>query len=88
MITIDEIKKIAKLMKIDLEDYGEHVEKIQTMIGYFERLDTVELPDTFRRGLTVEIDSLRDDTPEPSGFDVGPGLKFRGGEHVRSPKLR
>lgn len=88
MITGDEIKKIAKLMRIELDNYDEHTEKIQKMIEYFDHLDSIELPDTFERGLTVPLDSLRDDVIESEDSNVDLGLKFGGGEHMNSPKLR
>ncbi len=88
MITNDEIRAVAKLMKIEIDDYEEHAEKIRKMIEYFDHLDSVALSDTFQRGITVTIDSLRDDVVENTGAGADLGLKFGGGEHMHSPKLR
>ena len=88
MITVDEIKRVAKLMRIELDDYDAHTVKIQKMIEYFDHLDSVNLADSFKCGLTVHINSLRKDVYEPTNFDILKSLKFGAGEHMRSPKLR
>lgn len=88
MITSDEIKRVARLMRIELNDYDENTAKIQKMIEYFDHLDAVDYPDSFKRRLTVSLDSLRKDVSEASDSNVASSLKFRGGEHMHSPKLR
>ena len=88
MITQDEIRAIAKAMRIDIGDYGEHVEKIQKMIDYFSILDSASLPDSLEHGQKVGIGSLREDVHVPGDSGMPGGLKFGGGAHMRSPSLR
>ena len=39
MVTVEEIEHVSKLMKIDVDDHSEYLEKVQTMISYFDILD-------------------------------------------------
>ena len=34
MVTVEEIEHVSKLMKIDVDDHSEYLEKVQTMISY------------------------------------------------------
>lgn len=88
MISSKEIEKIAKLMKIDIDDLEEHVPKIQRMLGYFDHLDSADLSVDLQTPSTVPIDSLRQDVAEPQNRLDTSTLKFGDGEHMRSPKLR
>ena len=40
MVTVEEIEHVSKLMKIDVDDHSEYLEKVQTMISYFDILDS------------------------------------------------
>ena len=40
MVTEEEIERVAKLMKIDVHDHKEYVEKVHEMIDYFDILDS------------------------------------------------
>jgi len=39
LVTEEEIAQVAKLMKIEIKDHSEHVEKVQKMLQYFDILD-------------------------------------------------
>ena len=39
MVTEEEIEKVAKLMKIEVDDHKEYVDKVHAMIDYFDILD-------------------------------------------------
>ena len=41
MVTVEEIEHVSKLMKIDVDDHSEYLEKVQTMISYFDILDSL-----------------------------------------------
>ena len=45
MVTEDEITNVAKLMKIEVEDHREYVEKVHAMIDYFDILDSAGVDD-------------------------------------------
>jgi len=43
MVDEEEIIRVAKLMKIDLEDHNEHVSRVKKMLEYFDILDQIDL---------------------------------------------
>ena len=43
MVDEEEIIRVAKLMKIDLEDHTEHVSRVKKMLEYFDILDQIDL---------------------------------------------
>ena len=43
MVDEEEIIRVAELMKIDLEDHGEHVGRVKKMLEYFDILDQIDL---------------------------------------------
>ena len=43
MVDEEEIIRVAKLMKIDLEDHTEHVDRVKKMLEYFDILDQIDL---------------------------------------------
>ena len=43
MVDEEEIIRVAKLMKFDLEDHGEHVSRVKKMLEYFDILDQIDL---------------------------------------------
>ena len=40
MVTEKEIEHVSKLMKIDVNDHAEYVDKVHAMIDYFDILDS------------------------------------------------
>ena len=43
MVDEEEIIRVAKLMKIDLDDHEEHVGRVKKMLEYFDILDQIDL---------------------------------------------
>ena len=43
LVDEEEIIRVAELMKIDLEDHGEHVNRVKKMLEYFDILDQIDL---------------------------------------------
>ena len=43
MVNEEEIIRVAKLMKIDLEEHVEHVSRVKKMLEYFDILDQIDL---------------------------------------------
>jgi aspartyl-tRNA(Asn)/glutamyl-tRNA(Gln) amidotransferase subunit C len=41
MVTKEEIEHVSKLMKIDIDDHKEYVDKVQSMIEFFDVLDFI-----------------------------------------------
>jgi len=40
MVTVEEIEHVSKLMKIEVDDHSEYVDKVKKMISYFDILDS------------------------------------------------
>ncbi len=41
MVTVEEIEHVSKLMKIDVDDHIEYLDKVKKMISYFDILQTI-----------------------------------------------
>ena len=83
MVDEDEIIRVAKLMKIDLEDHGEHVSRVKKMLEYFDILDQIDLS-------SEEITSqekLRKDEFIPYDKKLIESLKNFREHYVRAPKM-
>ena len=42
VVTQEEIERVSKLMKIDIDDHGEYVDKVKKMIGYFDLIKMIK----------------------------------------------
>ena len=97
-----EILRIARLMRIDVGDAGgaearEHVEKVRTMLGYFEILDRAGGGGGEGAGggggAGVRLADLRGDEPEEGGAGAVEAGRYarvqrEGGAYVRAPAMR
>lgn len=97
-----EILRIARLMRIDVGDAGgaearEHVEKVRTMLGYFEILDRAGGGGGEGSGGEgsggVQLADLREDEPEEGGAGAVEAGRYarvqrEGGAYVRAPAMR
>ena len=98
-----EILRIARLMRIDVGDAGgaearEHVEKVRTMLGYFEILDRAGVGGGEGAGgegaVGVRLADLRGDEPEEGGAGAVEAagryarVQREGGAYVRAPAMR
>jgi len=87
LVTEEEIARVAKLMKIELEDHSEHVKRVQKMLEYFDILDN---PNVESEEITVQetdLDKLRDDKHNPYDKNLLKFLKSYQGKYVKAPKL-
>lgn len=87
MITTEEIKRVANLMKIDIDDYDAHLEKIQKMISYFDTLDDANVSHVNLDLVDVDFDKLRDDTFISHNTDMRESIKTLENGFVRAPKM-
>ena len=51
----EEIIRVAELMKIDLEDHGEHVSRVKKMLEYFDILDQIDLSTEVISGRSIRL---------------------------------
>ena len=61
MVTVEEIEHVSKLMKIDVDDHSEYLEKVQTMISYFDILDSAGVESEEISMPEIPIEQLRND---------------------------
>jgi len=87
LVTEEEIAHVAKLMKIEIEDHSEHVEKVQKMLQYFDILDEANVESEEITVQETDLDKLRDDKHNPYDKNLLKFLKSYQGKYVKAPKL-
>ncbi len=87
MVTEEEIERVSKLMKIDIDDHKEYVNKVQTMIDYFDVLDSADVESEEISMQEIPISNLREDKYVPFNEKLIDKLKNYKGTYVRAPKM-
>jgi len=87
MVTQEEIEHISKLMKIDIDDHKEYVDKVKMMIGYFDVLDSAGVESEEISMPEIQISSLREDEYIPFTDKLIEKLNHYKGTYVRAPKM-
>jgi aspartyl-tRNA(Asn)/glutamyl-tRNA(Gln) amidotransferase subunit C len=87
MVTEEEIEQVAKLMKIDVYDHKEFVEKVHDMINYFDILDSAGVEDEEITMNDLPLSSLREDKHIPFDDKLIEKLNNYKGNYVRAPKM-
>lgn len=83
----EEIEHVSKLMKIDIGDNKEFVEKVHTMINYFDILDSADVDSEEISMQEIPISNLREDEYIPFNEKLIEKLKHYKGTYVRAPKM-
>ena len=87
MVDEEEIIRVAKLMKIDLEDHTEHVDRVKKMLEYFDILDQIDLSSEEIVSQEKALDELRRDEFIPNDKKLIESLKNFREHYVRAPKM-
>jgi len=87
MVTEEEIEHVSKLMKIDIDDHKEYVDKVKKMIGYFDVLDSAGVESEEISMPEIQISSLRKDEYIPFPDKLIEKLNHYKGTYVRAPKM-
>ena len=87
MVSEEEIEKVTKLMKIDVDDHKEFVDKVHTMINYFDLLDSAGVEDEEITTSDVPLSLLREDRHIPFEESLIEKLNHYKGTYVRAPKM-
>ena len=87
MVTEEEIEHVSKLMKIDIDDHKEYVNKVQTMIDYFDVLDSADVESEEISMQEIPISNLREDKYIPFNEKLIDKLNNYKGTYVRAPKM-
>ena len=87
MVTVEEIEHVSKLMKIDVDDHSEYLEKVKKMISYFDILDSagVESEEISMPEISIEI--LRKDEFIPFEDKLIEKMNHYKGTYVHAPKM-
>ena len=87
MVTEDEIKQVAKLMKIEIDGHQEFVNKVDTIIKYFDILDSAGVEDEEVVMKDLSLSSLREDKHVPYDDKLIDRVNSYKGKYVRAPKM-
>ncbi len=87
MVTEEEIEHVSKLMKINIDDHKEYVDKVQTMIDYFDVLDSADVESEEISMQEIPISSLREDKYVPFNEKLIDNLNNYKRTYVRAPKM-
>ncbi len=87
MVTKEEIEHVSKLMKIDIDDHKEYVDKVQSMIEFFDVLDSAGVESEEISMHEIPISNLREDKYVPFGEKLIDRLNNYKGTYVRAPKM-
>ncbi len=87
MVSEEEIKHVSKLMRIDINDHKEYAEKVQTMISYFDILDSASVESEEITMPEISILNLRDDKYIPFDGKLIEKLNHYKGTFIRAPKM-
>ena len=74
-------------MKIDIDDHKEYVDKVQTMIDYFDVLDSADVESEEISMQEIPISNLREDKYIPFNEKLIDKLNNYKGTYVRAPKM-
>ncbi len=87
MVTEEEIEHVSKLMKINIDDHKEYVDKVQAMIDYFDVLDSADVESEEISMQEISISNLRNDKYIPFDDKLITKLNNYKGTYVRAPKM-
>ena len=87
MVTREEIEKVSKLMRIELDDHLVHIDRVQKMIEYFDVLDKAGIESDEFDVHEKPVSELRDDKHVPYDEKLIDKLKNYKGSYVRAPKM-
>lgn len=87
MVNSEEIKRVSKLMKIEIDDHEGYVEKVQTMINYFDILDSAGVESEEISMPEIPITDLRQDEYIPFDEKLIEKLNNYKGTFIRAPKM-
>lgn len=87
MVTEEEIEYVSKLMKIEVDDHKEYVDKVHAMIDYFDILDSAGVESEEITMQEILISNLREDKHIPFDEKLIEKLNNYKGTYVRAPKM-
>ena len=87
MVSEEEIEQVARLMKIEVTDHKEYVEKVHKMIDYFDILDSAGVEEYDFSMKEIPLGKLREDKHIAYDEKLIERLKNYKEKFVRAPKM-
>ena len=87
MVIETEIEQVTKLMKIDVHDHREFIDKVHAMIDYFDILDSAGVENEEILMKDIPLSDLREDEHVEYPDKLIEKLKHYKGTYVRAPKM-
>ena len=87
MVSTEEIERVSKLMKIDVDDHREYIDKVQSMIEFFDVLDSAGVESEEITMQEIPISNLRKDEHMPFDDKLIEKINHYKGTYVRAPKM-
>ena len=87
MVTVEEIEHVSKLMKIDVDDHSEYLEKVKKMISYFDILDSAGVESEEISMPEISIEDLRKDEFIPFEDKLIEKMNHYKGTYIHAPKM-
>ena len=87
MVSKEEIEKVAKLMRIEIDDHVIHIDRVQKMIEYFDILDKAGIETQELIVQEQKIENLREDKFIPYKDKLINKIKNYKGTYVKAPKM-
>ena len=87
MVTSEEIEHVSKLMKIEIDNHREYIDKVHAMIDYFDVLDSAKVENEKITMQEIPISNLRQDKHTPFNDKLIEKLNHYKGTYVRAPKM-
>ncbi|MCH9658288.1 hypothetical protein K0U27_06270 [archaeon] len=87
MVTAEEIERVSKLMRIDIDDHKEYTDKVQAMIEFFDVLDSAGVDSEEISMQEIPISNLRNDEHIPFDDRLIEKINHYKGTYVRAPKM-
>jgi len=87
MVTTEEIERVSKLMRIDVDDHREYIDKVHAMIEFFDVLDSAGVASEEISMHEIPISNLRKDEHIPFEDKLIEKINHYKGTYVRAPKM-
>ena len=87
MVSKEEIERVAKLMRIEIDDHVVHMDRVQKMIEYFDILDKAGIETQELIVQEQKIENLREDKFIPYKDKLIDKIKNYKGTYVKAPKM-
>jgi aspartyl-tRNA(Asn)/glutamyl-tRNA(Gln) amidotransferase subunit C len=87
LVSKEEIDRVAKLMRIEIDEHVVHIDRVQKMIEYFDILDKAGLESEELIVQEQKFEDLREDKYIPYNEKLIDKLKNYKNSYVRAPKM-